>query len=94
VDPFNRLNVRPNFRRENLPCDGKVGDLVVLSPLAEGEYDGSASGLASVWICVKGSMTSEGEQKALWARVQFDGVGECEFPIPKPPQDLPPLTRG
>ena len=94
MDPFNLLNIRPNYRHTNLPCDGKVGDLVVLSPLAEGEYDSLPASHVSVWICIKGSETSEGRQKALWGRIAFNGLGQCEYPVADPPQDIPSATRG
>ena len=88
-----RLNARPNFRQTQLPCDGHVGDIVILTPLGEEEFDRSPDGVASVWICIKGSWAPEGVN-ALWARVAFDGVAGCEAPIPEPPQDRPKLRRG
>jgi hypothetical protein len=93
LDPYNRINFKPNFRQESLPCDGNVGDLVILTPLAKDERDGSNDGLASVWVCIKASWGQENE-RAVWARLQFDGVGTCQFPVPQPPQDHPPLNRG
>ena len=93
MDPYIRLNIRPNFKQEKLPCDGKVGDLVILTPLAEDDYDSSPNGLASLWVCIKGSWAPENTH-AVWARVKFDGVASCENPVPKPPQDHPRLGRG
>ena len=93
MDPYIRLNIRPNFKQEKLPCDGKVGDLLILTPLGEEEYDSSPNGLASLWVCIKGSWERE-KTHAVWARVKFDGVASCEYPVPKPPQDHPRLTRG
>lgn len=93
MDPYFRLNIRPNFRQDTLPCDGKVGDVVILTPLAEDEYDATPDGMASVWICIKGSWEREGTN-AVWARVAFDGVATCGAPVPVPPQNHPRLGRG
>jgi hypothetical protein len=93
LESYDRLNVRPNFHRDQLPCDGKVGDLVVLSPLDEGEFDGSEFGEASVWVCTKGFWEQEGIPP-VWKRIQFDGFARCEQPVAKPPGDYPPLSRG
>lgn len=93
MDPYTRLNIRPNFRQDKLPCDGKVGDVLILTPLAEDEFDSSPNGLASLWVCIKGSWEPE-RTHAVWARVKFDGVATCEQPVPQPPQDHPSLVRG
>ncbi len=93
MDPYSRLNIRPNFKQDRLPCDGRVGDIVILTPLAEDEFDKSTDGLASVWICVKGAWAPEG-LNAVWARIAFDGVAACDNPVPPPPQDHPRLGRG
>jgi hypothetical protein len=93
VDTFSRLNIRPNFGQDTLPCDGRVGDVVILTPLAEQDFDKSPNGQASVWICIKASWPPE-KINAVWARVAFDGVASCERPVPIPPQNRPPLNRG
>jgi hypothetical protein len=86
-----QVNIEPAFKQSKVPCDGEVGDLLVLTPLEKGEPDRSPQGLASLWFCVR---AADGERRAVWARVQFDGVAECDAPIPDPPQDRPPLERG
>ena len=88
-----RINLRPNFREEQVPCKGNVGDLIILTPLDEGERDGMPVGVASLWVCTKANWDPEGEP-AVWARVQFDGIASCGNPIQTPPQDLPTLYRG
>jgi hypothetical protein len=93
LDPYHRINIKPNFKTSKLPCDGKVGDLLILTPLAEDERDPSHDGLASVWICIKASWGPENEH-AVWARLQFDGVSTCDVPVPKPPQNHPPVREG
>jgi hypothetical protein len=87
VDPH-RINIKPNFKMTKLPCDGKVGDVIILTPLAEDERDPSKDGDASVWICIKPSWGPENEH-AIWARVQFDLVSACDFPVHTPPQNHP-----
>jgi hypothetical protein len=86
-----QLNLRPSFDQTTVPCEGEVGDLIVLTPLREGEPDGSPQGVASLWLCIKASL---GERQAVWARVQFDGIATCEAPVPNPPQTRPTLRRG
>ena len=86
-----QLNFRPRFEQDTLPCEGEVGDLLILTPLPERERDPEPDGSASVWFCIKGQ--TEGES-AVWARVQFDGVASCRAPVPTPPQGHPDLTRG
>jgi hypothetical protein len=85
------INIQPAFKQSSVPCEGEVGDLLVLTRLAEGERDPSAQGMASLWFCIK---AADGEQHAVWARVQFDGVASCGKPIPDPPQNHPTLQRG
>ena len=86
-----QVNIEPVFKQSTVPCDGDVGDLLVLTRLGQGERDPSAQGLASLWFCIK---AADGEQDAVWARVQFDGVASCGKPIPDPPQNHPKLERG
>lgn len=86
-----QINVKPNFEQQAVPCDGEVGDLLVLSPLKEGEPDNSVQGLVSMWLCIK---AGQDRRPAVWARVQFDGIATCEAPIPDPPQNRPTLQRG
>jgi hypothetical protein len=93
LDPYNRLNDRPNFKQSGLPCDGKVGDVVIITPLDEPEHDKSKDGVASVWICIKASWGPENEH-AVWARVQFDGVATCGRPVALPPQNHVSLFSG
>jgi hypothetical protein len=89
-----QINLQPHFKDEGpaLPCKADAGDLYVLSPLEEGEPDFSTQGTTSLWFCIRGS---NGEFKATWARVQFDGIVTCEVnDIPTPPQNHPTLRRG
>jgi hypothetical protein len=93
MDPEERVNLGPRFRTVEVPCEGRVGDLIVLSPLDEGEFDGEPQGSASLWVCIKANWDPEG-MPAVWARVQFDGVASCGIPVALPPQDRPRLHRG
>ncbi|MFJ9369416.1 hypothetical protein ACIRRA_34035 [Nocardia sp. NPDC101769] len=85
------INIQPNYKQSTLPCEGNVGDLLVLTPLGAEELDHSTQGLASLWFCIR---AGDGKHQAVWARVQFDGVASCDAPIPDPPQNRPPLKRG
>ncbi len=85
-------NFKPWFEQQTVPCEGEVGDILVLTPLTEGQPDPELQGSASVWFCIKAKL---GERPAVWARVQFDGVATCEEPpLPIPPQSRPTLRRG
>jgi len=86
-----QINFRPSFEQPTVPCEGEVGDLLVLTPLKDRESDNSPQGLASVWFCIK---AGKGERPATWARVQFDGVATCAAAVPQPPQNRPILKRG
>jgi hypothetical protein len=86
-----QINIEPEFKQSSVPCEGEVGDLLVLTLLAKGEPDPSKQGRASLWFCIK---AAQGERPAVWARVQFDGVASCDAPIPDPPQNRPILKRG
>ena len=84
-------NFRPRFKQDTVPCEGEVGDILVLTPLADDEEDREPQGSASVWFCIRAESR---EGSAVWARIQFDGVATCERPVPIPPQTRPVLTRG
>ncbi len=86
-----QINFKPWFEQQSVPCEGEVGDILVITPLQEGKSDSAAQGSASVWFCIK---ASRGELPAVWARVQFDGVATCAKPVPLPPQTHPTLQRG
>lgn len=86
-----QINFKPWFEQQSVPCEGEVGDIVVVTPLKEGQPDPEPQGSASVLFCIK---ASDGERSAVWARVQFDGVTTCEVPLPTPPQTHPTLKRG
>ncbi len=86
-----QINFKPWFEQQSVPCEGEVGDILVLTPLREGESDSEPQGSASVWFCIKAGM---GERPAVWARVQFDGVATCAKPLPLPPQTRPTLQKG
>ncbi|CAN5535659.1 hypothetical protein BH10PSE7_BH10PSE7_03310 [soil metagenome] len=94
MDPYERINLKPSFEQVKVPCDGEAGDLIVLTPLKQGQRDPSAQGLASLWFCTKAADHNE-NVPAIWARVQFDGIATCKVPqLPDPPQNRPTLTRG
>jgi hypothetical protein len=86
-----QINIKPLFESQSVPCDGQAGDLLVITPLKEGEIDGHPQGVATLWFCIK---SRTGERNATWARVSFDGVATCEQPVPLPPQNRPTLRRG
>jgi len=86
-----QINFKPWFEQHTVPCEGEVGDILVLTPLKEGRPDPEQQGSATVLFCIK---ANEGERPAVWARVQFDGVATCEAPLPMPPQTRPTLRRG
>lgn len=89
-----QINLKPIFKSVKLPCEGAVGDLLVLTPLTEGQLEGSTQGLASLWFCTKSANVGEA-RPAIWKRVQFDGFSNCQMPdLPKPPQDQPPIREG
>lgn len=90
---INCLNLKPNFCTPKLPCEGKVGDLLILSPLEKDELDPAPAGQASLWVCVKAALDRE-ELPAVWARVAFGGLATCRFPVQPTPQDLPNLAGG
>jgi hypothetical protein len=87
-----QINFKPHFHRTTLPCEGEVGDLLVMTRLSDGEPDHSAQGLASLWFCTKTGHTRT--HPATWKRVQLQGDENCSKPVPDPPQDDPPLQRG
>jgi hypothetical protein len=87
-----QINVRPHFETTKLPCEADVGDLLVLTPLKEGDVDPSPQGLASLWFCIKANVG--GQRPAVWARVQFDGIASCDIIVPDPPQAHPPIHGG
>jgi hypothetical protein len=89
-----QINLKPLFQQNKVPCEGTVGDLLVISPLREDEFDGSPQGLASLWFCSKSANLKE-QQPAIWKRVDFDGFSMCQMPdLPKPPQDDSPIREG
>ena len=89
-----QLNVRPRFRTKTVPCEGEVGDLLVITPLKEDQHDASPQGLASLWFCIKAQDVAE-QRPAVWARVQFDGIATCKITaVADPPQNRPELRQG
>lgn len=86
-----QINFRPEFQTTKLPCSGQVGDLIVLTPLKEGDFDPETDGSASVWVCVKADLDG---RPALWLRVQFDGFATCDTPVAPAAQGHPRLVRG
>lgn len=87
-----QVNIRPEFQTTKLPCEGTVGDLIVLTPLKENEPDPSPQGVASLWFCTK---SGSGERHpAVWQRVTFDGFAQCDAPVGNPPQNRPRIRRG
>lgn len=86
-----RHNFRAHYTQDTLPCDGVVGDIVVLTPLSDDDHDPEPQGSVSIWFCIK---ADEDGRPALWARLEFDGVATCEQAVPRPPQTHPQLIRG
>jgi len=86
-----QINLKPHFQQLTVPCEGEAGDLLVITPLKEGEQDTSPQGLASLWFCIKTGDTPE--RPATWARVQFDGIATCRAPVANPPQNRPTVAR-
>jgi len=84
-----QINLKPHFQQQTPPCEGEAGDLLVITPLKEGEQDASPQGLASLWFCIKTGNTKE--RPATWARVQFDGIATCRALVAEPPQNHPTL---
>lgn len=82
-----QVNIKPAYETVEVPCEGQVGDLFVMSRLREDEPDGTPLGLASLWLCTKSS-DREG-RRAIWQRVTFDGYAQCDAPVGPPPQDRP-----
>ena len=81
-----QINMKPEYETVEVPCEGQVGDLVVLSPLRDQEPDPSPLGLASLWFCTK---SSGREGPAVWQRVTFDGYAQCDVRVGPPPQNRP-----
>jgi hypothetical protein len=89
-----QINLKPVFEQHKVPCEGTVGDLLVLSPLREDEFDHSPQGQAHLWFCTKSENLNE-QQPAVWKRVDFDGFATCQMhDLPEPPQDDPPIEEG
>jgi hypothetical protein len=81
-------------QQEKVPCEGTIGDLLVISPLREDEFDRSPQGQASLWFCSKSANLVE-QRPAVWKRIDFDGFSMCQMhALPDPPQDDPPIQRG
>lgn len=85
-------NFKPWFEQDTVPCEGEVGDILVLTRLKEGQSDPEPLGSPHVFFCIKAG--SE-KRPAVWAHVQFDSFATCKTgPLPTPSQTLPPLTKG
>jgi len=89
-----QINIRPAFKQSQVPCEGEVGDLFVMTPLAEHDPDPSPPhlGKASLWFCTEAAV--ENKQPAIWQRVKLDEYARCGMPIPDPPENLPPAHQG
>lgn len=85
-----QINIKPLYQQTTVPCEGEAGDLLVVTPLGEGDPDPHPQGVAQLWFCIK---SGKGERPAIWARVTFDGIATCQAPIPNPPQNRPPVRR-
>jgi hypothetical protein len=90
---YDRVNISPGFEKTKVPCEGHVGDLIVVTPLKENASDSTKQGSASLWFCTKSAGSDVQKQPAVWARVQFDGVAGCNVTIPLPPQNRPNLSK-
>jgi hypothetical protein len=83
-----RINIKPFYDRTEVPCEGQAGDLIVLSPLSDGQPDSEPQGSASLWFCTRSHENSE-NGRAVWKRVDFDVASSCDRPLPRPPQNDP-----
>jgi hypothetical protein len=90
--PYDRVNISPGFASPKVPCEGTVGDLIVLTPLKEKANDTTPQGSATLWFCTKSAGPDASKQPAIWARVQFDGIATCATPFQPPPQNKPNLN--
>ncbi len=88
-----QINIKPQFRSKTVPCEGEAGDLLVLSPLSEGEQDPTSQGLTTLWFCIKSANLPE-QRNAVWARVKFDGFATCATSVLPNPPTLDPLRLG
>jgi hypothetical protein len=88
-----QINIKPQFKSKTVPCEGEAGDLLVLSPLAEGDVDPTPQGLTTLWFCIKSANPVE-QRKAVWARVKFDGFATCDTPVLPDPPILDPIRQG
>jgi len=89
-----QINIRPRFLSTKVPCEGEAGDLLVITPLKEGQRDSTPQGQAQLWFCTKSADLNE-QRPAIWKRVLFEGFAECNMPvIVNPPQNAPPLRQG
>ena len=87
-----QINFKAWFQQDTVPCEGELGDILIVTPVEERKSDPEKLGSASLWFCMK---SGQGERPAIWAHVHFDGFATCKTgPLPKPSQTLPPLTRG
>jgi hypothetical protein len=86
-----QVNIKPLFESQTVPCDGEAGDLLVITPLKEGQIDTNPQGVAQLWFCIRSKAK---EHNATWARVSFDGIATCANAVPTPPQNRPTLRRG
>lgn len=86
-----QINIRPEFQATTPPCSGQVGDLIVLTPLKEGEFDPEDDGSASFWVCVKAGTD---RAPARWLRIQCDVFATCEAPVGPAAQGHPRSVRG
>jgi len=93
-----QLNLTPLFGNHRLPCVGKLGDMLMFSPLAGAwaenedlERDGQH--LPSLWLCIKSSVGENAlHGNAVWARFQFDITYTCQDGVV--PASPPPPNRG
>ena len=63
--------------RVALPVNGRVGELIVLTPFGETVFDSDDPGYQSVWVCVRASDAAR-HIRAAWERVVFHGEGANE----------------
>ncbi|MCA3561805.1 MAG: hypothetical protein IOC82_12330 [Aestuariivirga sp.] len=87
-----QLNIRPLFRATEVPCDGQVGDVLIVTPLSEKDIDPDKPGNVQVFICTRASNAETGP--AIWSRLRFDGYTTCKSPLPNPVKDIPVLRGG
>ena len=86
---YDQINIEPAFTQSQVPCEGEVGDLFVMTRF-EKVKDDTPTGQATLWFCTKAKV---GETNAVWAEVSFVGVARCGSPVPDPNVNRPEIHQ-